>query len=84
MADESVTTHIEALVDEEHALRTREQGDSSDPEALAGDRARLEAIQVELDRCWDLLRQRRARRGAGQDPEEARVRDASTVEHYRQ
>jgi Protein of unknown function (DUF2630) len=84
MADESVTTHIEALVDEEHRLRSREEGDSGDPGALAGDRARLAEIQVELDRCWDLLRQRRARRSAGSDPEDAQLRDADTVEHYRQ
>jgi len=84
MADESITTHIEALVDEEHQLRTREEGDSGDPAQLADDRARLAAIQVELDRCWDLLRQRRARRAAGDDPEQAQLRDADTVEHYRQ
>lgn len=84
MADESVLTRIEALVDEEHALRAREQGDASDEQALATDRARLEALQVELDRCWDLLRQRRARRSAGGDPDEAQARDSDTVEHYQQ
>ena len=84
MADESVLTRIEALVDEEHELRAREQGDASDEQALATDRARLEAVQVELDRCWDLLRQRRARRSAGGDPDEAQARDANTVEHYQQ
>jgi hypothetical protein len=84
MADESVLTRIEALVDEEHGLRNRELGDASDEQALAEDRARLDAIQVELDRCWDLLRQRRARRSAGADPDAAQVRDADTVEHYQQ
>ena len=84
MADESVLTHIEALVDEEHGLRQRERGDATDEQALADDRARLEAVEVELDRCWDLLRQRRARRGAGGDPEDVRARDADTVEHYQQ
>ena len=45
---------------------------------------RLERIEVELDQCWDLLRQRRARRNAGEDPDAAVARDADTVEHYRQ
>ncbi len=84
MADETVTDRIERLVSEEHALRTREQADSSDEAALASDRTRLEQVSVELDRCWDLLRQRRARRRAGEDPEGAAVRDADTVEHYLQ
>jgi hypothetical protein len=84
MADETVLTRIESLVDEEHALRAREQGDASDEQALATYRARLESVQVELDRCWDLLRQRRARRSAGGDPDEAQARDEDTVEHYQQ
>ena len=50
----------------------------------ADERNRLRAVEVELDRCWDLLRQRRALRDAGSDPEQARVRDAGTVENYRQ
>ncbi len=84
MADETVTDRIERLVSEEHALRTREQADSSDEAALASDRTRLEQVSVELDRCWDLLRQRRARRSAGEDPDGAQARDAGTVENYRQ
>jgi hypothetical protein len=84
MDDLSVLSHIESLIDEEHALRHREQDDAHTPDALAGDRDRLRAVEVELDRCWDLLRQRRARRAAGADPEEAAVRSADTVEHYRQ
>lgn len=84
MADENVLGRIEALVDEEHALLKREEADAIDEEALGEDRARLEAVQVELDRCWDLLRQRRARRAAGRDPDEAHVRDAGTVENYLQ
>jgi hypothetical protein len=84
MADESVTDRIERLVAEEHALRSREQADSSDETALEADRRRLDEVSVELDRCWDLLRQRRARRAAGEDPEGANVRDADTVEHYLQ
>ena len=48
------------------------------------DRERLSGIEVQLDQCWDLLRQRRARRNAGQDPDEAQVRAADVVEHYQQ
>jgi Protein of unknown function (DUF2630) len=80
--DESILARIEALVDEEHALHGREQSDVKSDEALTEDRQRLERVTVELDRCWDLLRQRRARREAGQDPDEARARDADTVERY--
>jgi hypothetical protein len=82
--DAPVLGRIESLVQEEHVLLTREQVDSASQEGLAADRQRLEQISVELDRCWDLLRQRRARRGAGQDPAEAEVRDADTVEKYLQ
>jgi Protein of unknown function (DUF2630) len=84
MADETILDRIEALVDEEHALLRREAGDATDDDALAEDRRRLERVSVELDRCWDLLRQRRARRSVGEDPDGARARDADTVEHYRQ
>src|SRR4051794_34648639 len=59
MTDASVAARIERLVAEEHELRTREQGDRSDVDELAADRERLSAVEVELDRCWDLLRQRR-------------------------
>jgi uncharacterized protein DUF2630 len=84
MSDESILDRIEALVAEEHALQRREAGDAADQAALDADRQRLDAVSVELDRCWDLLRQRRARRDAGGDPDGATVRDADTVEHYRQ
>jgi hypothetical protein len=84
MSDESIAARIERLVGEEHELRNREQGDAADEEALAGDRDRLRSVEVELDRCWDLLRQRRALRDAGADPEGAHVRDAGTVEGYQQ
>ena len=84
MSDESIAARIERLVAEEHELRDREQSDSGDAEALEGDRNRLRAVEVELDRCWDLLRQRRALRGAGADPDEAGARDAETVERYLQ
>jgi hypothetical protein len=84
MTDESVAARIEQLVAEEQALRTREQAERGDDAALTADRARLGDVAVELDRCWDLLRQRRALRGAGADPEDARARDAGTVERYLQ
>ena len=84
MSDESISARIERLVGEEHALRSREERDSSDEAALAEDKSRLDQVAVELDRCWDLLRQRRALRSAGADPGSATVRDADTVEHYQQ
>ena len=84
MSDESIAARIERLVSEEHELRDREQVDSPDPAALEDDKERLRAVEVELDRCWDLLRQRRALRDAGSDPGQAAARDAETVEHYEQ
>jgi hypothetical protein len=82
MNDESITNRIESLVAEEHKLRHREEVDSDDTERLEDDQRRLQEVEVELDRCWDLLRQRRAREEFGQDPDEAQVRDANTVERY--
>jgi hypothetical protein len=73
--DQPVLSHIQALADEEHRLY--EKGNLSDEEI-----ERLRKINVELDRCWDLLRQRRALREFGRDPDEAEVRSASTVERY--
>jgi Protein of unknown function (DUF2630) len=84
MSDESVAARIEQLVAEEHGLRNRELQDSTDEERLDADRRRLDAVQVELDRCWDLLRQRRALRDAGSDPDDAEVRGPETVERYLQ
>lgn len=84
MSDESIANRIENLVAEEQSLRRREEADSSDAERLDEDQRRLRDIEVALDRCWDLLRQRRARAEFGQDPDEAEVRVADTVERYRQ
>jgi hypothetical protein len=84
MSDESIAARIERLVAEEHDLRRREEADSKSDDALEVDRERLQAVEVELDRCWDLLRQRRALRGAGADPDDAQVREADTVERYQQ
>ena len=82
MNDENIADRIERLVAEERDLRGREQADSADAEALDSDRERLQSVEVELDRCWDLLRQRRALRDAGANPDDAHVRDANTVERY--
>ena len=80
MSDESIAERIERLVSEEHELRDREQSDTA--EALETDAERLRAIEVELDVCWDLLRQRRALRDAGVNPDQAAARDPNTVERY--
>ena len=80
MSDESIAARIERLVKEEHALRTREEKDEA--EALEADTERLRAIEIELDVCWDLLRQRRALRDAGVNPDQAAARDPNTVERY--
>jgi hypothetical protein len=84
MDDQSILSRIDALVDEEHALLGREEADAVDREALEVDQQRLQQVSVELDRCWDLLRQRRARRDAGQDPDAAEAREAAVVEKYLQ
>jgi hypothetical protein len=82
MADDvDIIKHIDDLVDEEHALE-QAHGDGS---SLSKDeKARLRDLEVQLDQLWDLLRQRRARRAAGLDPDGAETRDAGTVEGYRQ
>jgi hypothetical protein len=82
VSDDTIAARIEQLVAEEHGLRNQERVDSDDVNALEADQDRLRAVEVELDRCWDLLRQRRARRDAGEDPDEAQARDADTVERY--
>jgi hypothetical protein len=78
--DRDIVERISQLADEEHALERNH--------AAAGlgadDNARMEQLEVLLDQCWDLLRQRRARRHAGLDPDDATVRPADIVEHYRQ
>jgi hypothetical protein len=80
MTDASVENHIEELVAEEHRLLDAagagHAGDS--------DRERLEQVRVELDRYWDLLRQRRAREEFGMDPNFVELRDEKTVEGFEQ
>jgi hypothetical protein len=78
MEDTDLIERINELAAEEHDLYTRE----SDGDVSAADLDRLRGLEVTLDQCYDLLRQRRARRSAGQDPDDASVRDASTVEGY--
>jgi hypothetical protein len=73
--DESVLSQIEKLAEEEQALYSHEE---LEPQA----QKRLQQIQIQLDQCWDLLRQRRALREFGKDPDEAEVRPAKVVEDY--
>jgi hypothetical protein len=77
MGDETILQKIQKLVDEEHALW-------SEDARRAGASARLEQIRIELDQCWDLLRQRRALREFGEDPERAQARPPDVVERYEQ
>jgi hypothetical protein len=75
--DESVLNHIDRLVNEEERIYGRS-------ELTNDDRERLAQLEVELDQCWDLLRQRRALREFGDDPDKAKVRPARIVENYEQ
>lgn len=80
MDDPQIHGAIDEMVDEEHRLWEREAAG----EATDADRQRLEALKVSLDQCWDLLRQRRARRDAGRNPEGAELRSPEVVERYEQ
>ncbi|MFG1696358.1 DUF2630 family protein [Nonomuraea sp. NPDC049309] len=81
MRDDEILSRISDLVDEEHALRDKlRSGQVTTDE----EQARIKELETALDQCWDLLRQRRARRGAGEDPDGATARPASEVENYRQ
>jgi DNA repair exonuclease SbcCD ATPase subunit len=82
MDDQQIQAEIEALEERQRELRHREGDLAEQPDAVAPLREQLEQIRVELDRLWDLLRQRRALRSAGADPDEASERDAGTVEGY--
>jgi Protein of unknown function (DUF2630) len=73
MDDSDVLNRVKALVDEEHRLRS-----------TAPDPGRLAHVEEQLDQCWDLLRQRRARRDAGENPDAAAPRSINEVEHYQQ
>ena len=81
MDDKTLLSRINELVAEEERLLESSRG----TEGLnVTEDARLKAVEVALDQCWDLLRQRRAKRHAGQDPDQAHTRDVSTVEGYQQ
>lgn len=80
MDDKEILDHIGGLVSEEHNLLETAGADGLDEDQ----ERRLARLEASLDQCWDLLRQRRARRHAGLDPDEAEARDTDTVEHYRQ
>jgi Protein of unknown function (DUF2630) len=80
MDDPQIHGTIEQLVAEEHELWERESGGT----ATDSDRRRLRDLRVSLDQCWDLLRQRRALRDAGGDPDNADVRRSEVVENYEQ
>ena len=73
MVDEDIFTRINGLIEEEHRLR---DGDNTDLQ-------RIRQVEEQLDQCWDLLRQRRAKREFDQPESEAQVRPAGTVEGYR-
>jgi Protein of unknown function (DUF2630) len=75
--EKDILSQIHDLVDEEHQLR--ESG-----EHTADQRSRMNHLEAQLDQCWDLLRQRRAKRQYGEDPEDARVRPEQQVESYLQ
>jgi hypothetical protein len=78
--EHEIHQHIQDLVEREHTLRdgAASAGDSADR------RAELRSLEVQLDRCWDLLRQRQAKADARKDPNEASLRSADEVEGYRQ
>ncbi len=84
MDDQSILKHIEALVAEEHALQSLEQDEAAHDRDTTAEHARLQSVSVELDRCWDLLRRRRALRETGGDPDSAELREPGTVENYLQ
>ncbi|WP_082553149.1 DUF2630 family protein [Phycicoccus sp. Root101] len=81
MDDKSILSRVSELVDEEHRLRSRLTTDS-DP-ARQEDREQLRHLEESLDQCWDLLRQRRALRVAGSDPDLAHLRPVKQVEAYK-
>jgi uncharacterized protein DUF2630 len=77
--DKSLFSRIDELVAEEHELRTKHAAGQIED---GDERARLQSLEVELDQCWDLLRQRRAKREFGDNPDDTAARSADTVEGY--
>jgi hypothetical protein len=82
-SDSSLLHRISELIDQEHRLR-QEMQDGADAETRSADREQLAQAEIALDQCWDLLRQRQARRSKGEDPDGASVRPVSEVENYLQ
>jgi hypothetical protein len=80
MDDQQVLERIDQLVQEEEALLHRHEGEGLDDD----EHARLDELRVQLDKAYDYLRQRRALRRAGDDPDDASMRDGGTVENYEQ
>jgi len=82
--DDKVQARIAALEEEERGLRRDEAAasDAADDSRVSADAKRLEQIRLELDQLWDYLRQRRALREAGHDPNDAQLRGSDTVEGY--
>ncbi len=80
MDDREIVERITRLAEEEHKLEQSHVGEGLTDD----DQARLRALEVALDQCWDLLRQRRARRNSGLDPDDAEVRPPAEVENYLQ
>lgn len=81
MDNQDLLQHIQRLVQEEHDLREQPQGDGGEQQDHT---ARLRKVEEDLDQCWDLLRQRRAKADAGENPADADARPVSQVEGYRQ
>jgi hypothetical protein len=79
--DEDILQRVGGLVEEERELRQRLQAGQITAEE---EHERLRTMEEALDQCWDLLRQRRALRDAGEDPDHARARPLSEVENYEQ
>ena len=80
MDEIEIVHRIGKLVEDEHELERAHAGSPPSDE----DVAHLREIEVALDQCWDLLRQRRARRDAGLNPNDADVRPERIVEGYQQ
>lgn len=80
MDDTELRSRIEEMVAEERQLLEAGEGQGPDDQR----HARLAELKTELDRCWDLLRQREAREEFGLDPDRASARDTDTVEGYEQ
>jgi hypothetical protein len=77
MDDSAISERLRVIIDEEHRLR-------QNPHPNQKDHVRLQHLETELDQCWDLMRQRRALRAAGKNPDDARVRPPQEVENYLQ